>query len=62
MNKKSLSELTMLLPPIETQQEIIATLDKIYRKKEEAQEIINQTENLANEQLQNILSRFNNIT
>jgi type I restriction enzyme S subunit len=59
MNKKSLSELTMLLPPIETQHEIIATLNKIYRKKEEAQEIINQTENLANEQLQNILSRSN---
>jgi restriction endonuclease S subunit len=30
MNTKSLSELTMLLPPIETQQEIVATLDRIY--------------------------------
>ena len=30
MNKTSLSELTMLLPPIETQQEIVATLDRIY--------------------------------
>jgi type I restriction enzyme S subunit len=30
MNKTSLSELTMLLPPIEIQQEIVATLDRIY--------------------------------
>ena len=30
MNKKSLSELTMIIPPLETQMEIVATLDRIY--------------------------------
>ena len=54
-----IANLQISLPPLETQQEIVATLNKIYRKKEEAQEIINQTESLANEQLQNILSRSN---
>ena len=42
-------------PPLEIQKEIVATLDELYRKKEEAQQIINQTETLAKEHLQKML-------
>lgn len=51
----NLLKIKIIVPPLEIQKEIVATLDELYRKKEEAQQIINQTETLAKENLQKML-------
>jgi type I restriction enzyme M protein len=44
------------IPPIKDQIKIVECLDSIYRRKEEAQRIVNESDSLAQHQLQNLLT------
>ena len=47
MNKKTLAQIPIIVPPVPIQESIIASLDELYRRKEEALRIVMNTESLA---------------
>lgn len=56
ISKDYVKNITLPLPPLEIQQQIIAELDKIYKEKEEALKIVNSTEIRASEKLNSYLN------
>lgn len=53
---KNIESATIVVPPLKQQIKIVETLDEIYRKKEEAKQIIIQSDSLAQQKLQNLLT------